>query len=91
MCLGVPGQVVEIIPNDLGMTMGKVDFGGVVKQICLAFTPEAEVGDYVLVHVGFAMSRIDEDHARDIFEALALLDADEAPAAVGIGPVDALR
>lgn len=70
MCLGIPGQVLEIIPNDLGMTMGKVSFGGIVRETCLAFVPEVEVGDYVLVHVGFAMSRIDEQHARDIFAAL---------------------
>ena len=77
MCLGIPGKIVEIVSNDLGMTTGKVAFGGVVREVCLAFTPEVEVGDYVLVHVGFAMSRIDEQHAQDIFDALALLEEEE--------------
>lgn len=80
MCLGIPGKVVEIIPNALDMPTGKVAFGGVVREVCLAFTPEVEVGDYVLVHVGFAMSRIDEQHAQDIFDALAQLDDGEANA-----------
>ena len=62
MCLGIPGKVVEIYQqNDL--PMGKVEFGGVVKEVCLAYTPEAAVGDYVIVHVGFAISRIDEAEA----------------------------
>jgi hydrogenase expression/formation protein HypC len=67
MCLGVPGQVLEIIESPVGMTMGKVSFGGVVKEICLAYLPETKVGDYVLVHVGFALSRIDEDEAAEVF------------------------
>ena len=91
MCLGVPGQVVAIEPNALGMTMGKVDFGGIVRETCLAFVPEVELGDYVLVHVGFAMSRIDEAHARDIFEALDELNALEAAEAGGVEGGDALR
>ena len=58
MCLGIPGKVLDIRQeNDL--PMGKVDFGGVVKEICLAYTPEARVGDYVIVHVGFAISRVE--------------------------------
>jgi hydrogenase expression/formation protein HypC len=73
MCLGIPGQVVALEPNDLGMTMGKVAFGGIIKETCLAFVPEVAIGDYVLVHVGFAMSKIDEEHARDIFDALEQL------------------
>jgi len=67
MCLGVPGEVVEIQPDPLGMHMGKVDFGGIRKEVCLAYVPEAEIGDYVLVHVGFALSRIDEDEAKRVF------------------------
>ena len=64
MCLGIPGKIVEVFErNDL--PMGKVEFGGIVKDICLAYTPEAEVGDYVLVHVGFAISRIDEAEAQE--------------------------
>ena len=59
MCLGVPGKITEITDNAL-LRMGKVDFGGVVREICLAYVPEAGVGDYVVVHVGFAISQIDE-------------------------------
>ena len=64
MCLGVPGQVLEIGRDALGMPTGRVSFGGSVKDICLAYVPEAAVGDYVLVHVGFALSRVDETEAR---------------------------
>lgn len=70
MCLGVPGRVVETF-EEHGILMGKVSFDGVVKKICLDHVREAEVGDYVLVHVGFALSRIDEDHAREVFELLS--------------------
>lgn len=73
MCLGVPGQVIEIQPDPLGMHMGKVSFGGITKQVCLAYTPEAEVGDYVVVHVGFAITRIDEAEAQRVFQTLAEL------------------
>ena len=57
MCLGVPGQILEIREDPTGMHMARVSFGGIVKEVCLAYTPEAEVGDYVVVHVGFAISR----------------------------------
>jgi hydrogenase expression/formation protein HypC len=70
MCLGVPGKVIAIRQDPLGMNMGKVSFGGITKEVCLAYTPEAEVGDYVVVHVGFAISRIDESEARRVFEQL---------------------
>jgi hydrogenase expression/formation protein HypC len=63
MCLAVPGRVIEIQPNPLGMTVGRASFGGVVKDVCLAYTPEVKVGDYVVVHVGFALSIIDEEEA----------------------------
>ena len=66
MCLGVPGKLVETFGRD-DLPMGKVAFGGIVKEACLAYTPEAQVGDYVLVHVGFAISRIDEAEAEEIF------------------------
>lgn len=66
MCLGIPGKVVEISERD-GLPMGKIDFGGILKEACLAYTPDAQVGDYVLVHVGFAISRIDEAEAETIF------------------------
>lgn len=74
MCLGVPGEVIEIEPDPLGMTMGRVSFGGVTKKVCLAYTPEAEVGDYVVVHVGFAISKIDAEEAQRVFEFLAEMD-----------------
>jgi len=71
MCLAVPGRVVEIIDGaDIAFRRAKVDFGGIRKEINLAYTPEAEVGKYVLVHVGFAISVIDEDEANRVFEYL---------------------
>ena len=67
MCLGIPGKLVEMYEqNDL--PMGKVEFGGILKEVCLAYTPEAQVGDYVLVHVGFAISRIDETEAQETLD-----------------------
>lgn len=70
MCLGVPGKVLSIDENPLGMSMGRVSFGGIVKEVCLAYTPEAEVGDYVVVHVGFSISKVDEQEAAKVFEYL---------------------
>ncbi|MGD2177853.1 MAG: HypC/HybG/HupF family hydrogenase formation chaperone [Anaerolineae bacterium] len=69
MCLGIPGWIVEKHEGGL-MRMGKVDFGGITREICLAYVPEADVGDYVIVHAGFAISRVDEEEAH---ETLALL------------------
>ena len=69
MCLGIPGKIVERFEQN-ELPMGKVEFGGIVKEICLAYTPEAQVGDYVLVHVGFAISRIDEAEAQETLELL---------------------
>ena len=73
MCLGIPGKLIEIDASD--PPMGKVEFGGIVKDICLAYTPEAQLGDYVLVHVGFAISRIDEKEAEEIFQYLNDIEA----------------
>lgn len=70
MCLGVPGKILSIQEDPLGMHMGTVSFGGITKEVCLAYTPEAAVGDYVVVHVGFSISRIDEEEARRVFDAL---------------------
>jgi len=70
MCLGVPGKIMKIDESPVGMTMGKVSFGGIVKEVCLAYVPEAEEGDYVVVHVGFAISKIDESEAQQVFEYL---------------------
>ncbi len=69
MCLGVPGRIVEIYETN-GLRMAKVDFGGVYREACLAYIPEAQVGDYTLIHVGFAISRLSEEEAQ---ESLALL------------------
>ena len=74
MCLGVPGQVISIEQDPLGMNMGEVSFAGIRKKVCLAYTPEAEVGDYVVVHVGFAISRIDEEEALQVFKFLEEMD-----------------
>ncbi len=69
MCLGVPGKIVQIYETN-GLTMGKIDFGGVTREACLAYVPEAQVGDYTIIHVGFALHLIDEQEAQ---ETLALL------------------
>lgn len=70
MCLGVPGKIIEIREDPTGMTMGRVSFGGIVKEVCLAYTPEVAMGDFVVVHVGFAISQIDEAEAHKVFEYL---------------------
>ena len=70
MCLGVPGKIIEIQDNPLGMAMGKVSFGGIAKEVCLAYVPEAQINDYVIVHAGFALSVIDEKEAMEVFELL---------------------
>jgi hydrogenase expression/formation protein HypC len=66
MCLGIPGKVVEKY-EEYDVQMGKVDFGGVSKRVCLDHVPDVRVGDYVIVHVGFALSAIDENEARQVF------------------------
>lgn len=74
MCLAVPGRVLEISGADPLTRVGRVDFGGVIKQVNLAYVPEVEVDDYVLVHVGFAISVIDAAEAARVFEHLSALD-----------------
>ena len=69
MCLGVPGQIIEIYESN-GMKMGKVDFGGVTRETCLDFVPEAVVGDYTVIHVGFAISLLSEAEAQKTLEML---------------------
>ncbi len=77
MCLGIPGEVKSILEGDL--RMGKVAFGAVVKEVCLAYVPEADVGDFVVVHAGFAISRVDAEGARRVFSYLEELgSADDA-------------
>ncbi len=75
MCLAVPGKIATILVEEhLGLRRGKVDFGGVRKEVCLDYTPEAQVGDYVMVHVGFALSVVNEEEAHRVFDALRELD-----------------
>jgi hydrogenase expression/formation protein HypC len=69
MCLAIPGKVIETLESG-GMKMAKVSFGGMVKQVCVEYTPEAAPGDYVLVHVGFALSRIDQAEAERTYRLL---------------------
>jgi hydrogenase expression/formation protein HypC len=69
MCLGIPGRVVEAY-TEHDVLMARVDFGGVSKRVCLEHVPDASPGDYVIVHVGFALSRLDETEARRVFELL---------------------
>ena len=70
MCLAVPGRLLSVTGEAPLMRVGRVDFGGVVKEVNLDFVPEAQTGDYVLVHVGFALTVIDEREAVQVFEAL---------------------
>ena len=93
MCLAIPGKVIEIAEEN-GLRMGRVDFGGVVKRVCLDYVPDVEVGDYTIVHVGFALSKIDEDEALrtlEIFRQMGVLeeelaDGDEAFARAASAP-----
>jgi len=76
MCLAVPGQVKDIYES-MGTRMGRVNFGGIVKEVCLAYLPDIAVGDYTIVHVGFAIARVDEESARrslETFRDMGLLD-----------------
>lgn len=69
MCLGVPGKITEIYQEN-GLRMGKIDFGGVTREACLAYVPEAQIGDYTVIHVGFAISQLSEEEAQ---QTLALI------------------
>ena len=83
MCLGVPGRV-DTVWEDHGMRMATVDFGGIRKEVCLAYVPEVEVGDYTIVHVGFALTRLDEASARETLElmrSVGLLEQELTPGA----------
>lgn len=84
MCLAVPGNILSIQETDPLARTGRVNFGGIVKEVNLAYVPEAAVGDYVIVHVGFAISRLDEAEAQRVFAYLAQIgdlgELTEAPA-----------
>lgn len=75
MCLAVPGRILSVGDGESLARSGRVDFGGIRKEVSLAFVPEASVGDYVLVHVGCAIARVDESEARKVFEYLEQIDA----------------
>ena len=72
MCLGIPGRVMHIYEAD-GVRMGRVDFAGILKDVCLAYVPEVEVGDYTIVHVGFAITKLDEVSANESLRLFAEL------------------
>ena len=74
MCLAIPGKLETVAGDDPLLRTGCVNFGGVIKEVSLAYVPEAKVGDYVIVHVGFALSRLDEAEANKVFEYLKQMD-----------------
>lgn len=78
MCLGIPGEVISIEENGEQMRRAKVRFGGITRDVYLDLVPEAQVGDYVIVHVGFAISKINAEEAEHVFELLSQLEGDDA-------------
>jgi hydrogenase expression/formation protein HypC len=74
MCLGVPGKITERYERD-GLPMGRVDFGGATREVCLVYVPEARVGDYAIIHVGFALNLLDEAEARETLDLLRQVGA----------------
>jgi hydrogenase expression/formation protein HypC len=74
MCLAIPGKILCLTNEDPLSRAGKVSFGGIVKEVNLAYVPEAAVGDYVVVHVGFAISKVDEQEAQQVFEYVKQMD-----------------
>jgi hydrogenase expression/formation protein HypC len=73
MCLAIPGKISSLHEN-LGVPMARVDFGGITRDACLSYVPDARVGEYVLVHVGFAISKVDEEEAQRTYKYLAEMD-----------------
>jgi hydrogenase expression/formation protein HypC len=73
MCLAVPGKILELFQEE-GVRMARVEFGGVVRNACMEYLPEAAVGDYVIVHVGFAISKVDEEEAQRTYQLLAEME-----------------
>jgi hydrogenase expression/formation protein HypC len=87
MCLAIPGKIESISGEDPLLRSGKVNFGGILKEVSLVYVPEAQVGDYVIVHVGFALSRVDEAEARQVFEYLRQMEElSELEPAGAVGP-----
>ncbi len=89
MCLGIPGKVIELYETN-GMKMGKVDFGGALREACLEYLPDIQVGDYTIVHVGFGISQVDEEEAMETMEMLREMEklAGELPEIVPPGTPD---
>jgi hydrogenase expression/formation protein HypC len=88
MCLGIPGKITEMYEAN-GLRMGKVDFGGVIKEVCLSYVPEAQIGDYAVIHVGFALNLLNEDEALetlDLLRQISSVDEElgQEPAPMGI-------
>lgn len=79
MCLAIPGKVISISGDDPIMKTGRIDFGGVIREVNLCYVPEVKIGDYVVVHVGFALSIVDEDEANKVFEYLRQIGEIELP------------
>ncbi|MFN2213885.1 MAG: HypC/HybG/HupF family hydrogenase formation chaperone [Anaerolineales bacterium] len=90
MCLGVPGKIIEIYENS-SIKMGKVDFGGVIREVCLEYVPEAKIGDYTIIHVGFAISLINEEDARVSLETLREIVELEEELGIGVAESDQLN
>jgi hydrogenase expression/formation protein HypC len=91
MCLAIPGKITSVSGDDPLLRTGKIDFGGILKEVSLAYVPEAKIGDYVIVHVGFAISRLDEDEAMKVFEYLREMEdlselSDASPQSQESGP-----
>jgi hydrogenase expression/formation protein HypC len=74
MCLAIPGKLIDITEDPNGVRMGRANFGGIVKQVCLEYTPEVSPGDYVLVHVGFALNKVDAEEAERTYKLLQEMD-----------------
>jgi hydrogenase expression/formation protein HypC len=77
MCLGVPGKIINVYEKD-GLQMARVDFGGIFREACLSYVPEAKIGDYCVIHVGFAISILSEADARETLDLLRQIDGMEA-------------
>ena len=88
MCLGIPGKIIDVYAAG-GLPMGKVDFGGVTKECCLAYVPEAKVGDYTIIHVGFGLNIVDEAEALETLDLLRQIDALGEELGEGATPVAA--
>lgn len=74
MCLAIPGKIESISSKDPLLRIGRINFGGIIKEASLAYVPEAVIGDYVIVHVGFALSRMDENEAQKIFDYVKAME-----------------